>query len=286
MQDKRNKITKIIIQAALILIVLGLVFVAVESILPGVIDTIANGTSDDVKAYLDQFHDVKGYAVAFFLQFIQIITIFLPSIPIQVAVGVVFGVWKGFLVCFLGYVAANAVIFILIRKLGSGLERLLPSSNRAKEKHKAKQNAILSSNHPAFMVFLATTFPILPNGLIPYIAAKTKVSFVSYMAAISIGCVPTILTLCAVGKKLIRGDFLQAALYTLPLLLFFLIMFWQQKNITNLYEKIVDRINKKKNGKVPPSDMDHVGTLLDPEIENPFSKKETARPAESGDETE
>ncbi|MBQ5487669.1 MAG: TVP38/TMEM64 family protein [Clostridia bacterium] len=285
MQEKRNKIIKIIIQAVLIIIVLGLIFVAVESILPGVIDTIAHGTGDDVKAYLDQFHDLKGYAVAFFLQFIQIVTIFLPSIPIQVAAGIVFGVWKGFLVCFLGYVSANAVIFILVRKLGSGLEKLLPSPSKAKEKHKKKQNAILSSNHPAFMVFLATTFPILPNGFIPYVAAKTKVSFVSFMAAISIGCVPTILTLCAVGKKLIGGDFLQAALYTLPLLLFFLIMFWQQKRITSLYEKIVDRINRKtETGQA--SDMDHVETLLEPEIENPFAKKETGRSVENGEDTE
>lgn len=246
MKEKHNKLIKILIQSALIAIVLVLVYISVESVLPGMIRTIANGDKDDVQAYIKQFNDFKGYAVAFFLQFIQIITIFLPSIPIQVAAGIVFGIWKGFLVCFLGYVSANAVIFIAVRKLGSSLEKWLPSSGLSKKKNEKKQNAILASNHPAFMVFLATTFPILPNGIIPYVAAKTKVRFSSFMIAISVGCIPTILTLCTVGRKIVRGYFLSAALYTLPLLLFFLLMFWQQKNITKLYSKLFAWVRKKK----------------------------------------
>lgn len=245
MEVKRNKILKILIQGGLIAVVLVLVYISVESVLPGVIKVLANGTDNDVQEYLRQFNDIKGYAVGFFLQFIQIITIILPSIPIQIATGIVFGVWRGFLVCFLGYISANAVIFILVRKLGSSLEKILPTAID-KAKNTKKKNAILDSEHPAFMVFLATTFPILPNGIIPYVAAKTRVRFTSFMAAVSVGCVPTILTLCAVGKKIIKGDLLSAALYVLPLLLFFLVMFWQQKNLIKLYTKLFKAVSDLK----------------------------------------
>ena len=247
MKEKKNGIIKLLIQITLIAIVLGLVFIAVESVLPGMIDVIAHGTDSDVEEYLNQFNDLKGYAVAFFLQFIQIITIFLPSIPIQVAVGIVFGVWRGFLVCFLGYVSASALIFIASKKLGDGLEKLLPSRKKlSDEKTFKKKRLILDSEHPAFMIFLATTFPLLPNGLIPYIAAKTKVKFIPFITAVGIGCIPTILTLCTVGKKLVSGDFLSAALYTLPLILLFLLMFWQQKNIIALYSRVMNKLRGNK----------------------------------------
>ena len=246
---KRNKLLKILIQAILIITVVVLVYIAVESVLPGIIPAVVNGTKEDVQAYLERFHDFHGYAVCFVLQFIQIITIFLPSIPIQISAGIVFGVFKGFLVCFLGYVAANAVVFFAVRKLGASLEKWLPSPKRKNEKQEKRRNAILASDHPAFMVFLATTFPILPNGLIPYIAAKTRVRFIPYMLASSIGSIPTILTLCSVGRRIVRGDFLSAALITLPLLAFFLIMFWQQKNITKLYSSIANRIIARKEEK-------------------------------------
>ena len=159
--------------------------------------------------------------------------------------GIVFGVWRGFLICFLGYNAASALIFVAARKLGDSLEKLLPSK-KVNEKGETKKRAILDSEHPAFMVFLATLFPMLPNGLIPYAAAKTKVRFPAFMLAVGTGCIPTILTLCAVGKKLIGGDFLSAALFTLPLLALFLILFWQQKNLTALYEKASERIRRRR----------------------------------------
>ena len=99
---RRNKILKTVIQAALIAAVLLLVYFSVESVLPGVIDLIAKGDGGDVQEYLAQFTNLKGCFIGFLLQFIQIITIFLPSIPIQIAMGVIFGVWRGFLIGFLG----------------------------------------------------------------------------------------------------------------------------------------------------------------------------------------
>lgn len=242
---KRNRIIKLLIQIALIAAVLLLVYFSVESVLPGVIDLIAKGNGADVQQYLSQFTNLRGCFIGFLLQFVQIITIFLPSIPIQIAMGIVFGVWRGFLICFLGYNAASALIFVAARKLGDSLEKLLPSK-KVNEKGETKKRAILDSEHPAFRVFLATLFPMLPNGLIPYAAAKTKVRFPAFMLAVGTGCIPTILTLCAVGKKLIGGDFLSAALFTLPLLALFLILFWQQKNLTALYEKASERIRRRR----------------------------------------
>ncbi|MCH5278186.1 MAG: TVP38/TMEM64 family protein [Christensenellaceae bacterium] len=238
MKVNRNTIIKIAIDVGAIAIVLFLLYLALKSVLPGFVEVLAEGDQGDVQEYLRRFNDFGGYAVGFFLQFIQIITILLPSVPIQVAVGIIFGTWRGFLVCYTGYVSANAAIFFFSRKLGAGLEKLLPSRH-ASSKH---QGMILHSEHPAFMVFLASIMPLIPNGLIPYIASKTEVKFGAFMLAVATGCIPTVLTLCAVGDQINSGDWLSAAIYVLPLFIFVGIMFWQQKNLTNLYSKGMKKI--------------------------------------------
>lgn len=244
-REGKNKLLKILIQIGFVLIVLALVYIALESVLPGAIRLIANGDRAELEAYLLGFNDFKGYATGFLLQFIQIITIFLPSVPIQIAAGIVFGAWRGFIVCFLGYVSASALVFTASRKLGDRLERLFPTDTKT-ERGSEKKKAILTSEHPGFAVFLATIFPLLPNGLIPYIAAKTKIRFPVFIFAIGTGCVPTILTLCAVGKLLVTGDLLSAALFTLPLAALFLVLFIFQKPLTALYERTMARIKAKK----------------------------------------
>ena len=159
---KRNGIIKTLIQIGLILVVLALIFFSLNSVLPGFIDVLANGQQSDVQEYLNSFHDFSGYAIGFLLQFIQIITIALPSVPIQVAVGVIFGTWRGFLVCYLGYVSANALIFISVRKLGAKLEQLLPGKPVEKTGSK-KKNFITDAKYPAFSVFFASVLPVIPN---------------------------------------------------------------------------------------------------------------------------
>ncbi|HBV80615.1 MAG TPA: hypothetical protein DEF33_06580, partial [Clostridiales bacterium] len=146
---------------------------------------------------------------------------------------------------YLGYVSANALIFISVRKLGAKLEQLLPGKPVEKTGSK-KKNFITDAKYPAFSVFFASVLPVIPNGLIPYVASKTKIGFRSYMLAVMTGCIPTVLTLCAVGDQLVEGDFLSAALYVAPLLLFAGLLLWQRKNILSLYEKIKQRTAEHK----------------------------------------
>lgn len=156
---KRNGIIKTLIQIGLILVVLALIFFSLNSVLPGFIDVLANGQQSDVQEYLNSFHDFSGYAIGFLLQFIQIITIILPSVPIQVAVGVIFGTWRGFLVCYLGYISANALIFISVRKLGTKLEQLLPG--KPVEKTGSKKRILLPMQSILHLVFsLHPFFPL------------------------------------------------------------------------------------------------------------------------------
>lgn len=245
MKERKNKIIKVIINIAMLALIAALLYIALNSVLPGFIDVLAEGNNEAIEAYLKSFTTFKGYLVAFLLQFIQIITIFLPSVPIQVSCGFIFGTVRASIVCYLGYVSANAVVFLACRALHGGLERLLPSSTgRSLNSSKAKQ--ILESKYPAFNVFLASILPLIPNGTIPYVAAKTEMKFSSFIIAVALGCIPTVYTVCAVGGRLHRFDYLTAALMCLPLIALVVILFWQKKNLIVLYEKLLVRLHKNR----------------------------------------
>lgn len=241
--NKKNKIIKLIINTALIVIIALLLYISLNSILPGFIDILAEGDEAELQKYLQSFRTFDGYLVGFLLQFIQIITIVLPSAPIQIATGFIFGTWKAFLVCYLGYVSANAVIFLAGRALDGGLEKLMPS-NSNKSINSSKAQNILNSKYPAFTVFLASILPLIPNGVIPYTASKTKMKFSSFIISVAIGCIPTVYTVCAIGGELHTFDYLMAALMVLPLFALTGILFWQKNKLISLYEKVLKRLKK------------------------------------------
>lgn len=241
--NRKNKVIKIIINTVLIAVIALLLYISLNSILPGFIEILAEGDEVELQKYLQSFRTFDGYLVGFLLQFIQIITIFLPSAPIQIATGFIFGTWKAFIVCYLGYVSANAVIFLVGRALDGGLEKLLPSnSNKSINSNKAQK--ILNSKYPAFTVFLASILPLIPNGVIPYTASKTKMKFSSFIISVGIGCIPTVYTVCAVGGELHTFDYLTAALMVLPLFALTGILFWQKNNLISVYEKILKRLKR------------------------------------------
>lgn len=49
------------------------------------------------------------------LQFLQVVSIVLPGAPIQVAAGIVYGVWKGSAICYVSHVSANLAVFAASR---------------------------------------------------------------------------------------------------------------------------------------------------------------------------
>lgn len=228
---------------------IGLVYLALNSVLPGFFDVLAHGDEEKMQQYLGAFNNLDGYLVGFSLQFIQIITIIMPSVPIQLAMGFVFGTWRGFMICYLGYVSANAAVFIVSRKFGDAIGRIFP--NKQKKISKGKGKFILSSKYPAFTVFVASIIPLIPNGVIPYVASKTKMKFVSFIVAVAIGCIPTVLTLCAIGGELHGYDLKTAVLLVVPLLVLVGILLWKKNKLISMYEKMIEK-RKNADSKIKP----------------------------------
>ena len=122
---------------------------------------------------------------------------------IQVAAGLIYGWLQGFLMCYFGFVLSNLLIFVFARKMGSGRLREV-SMGRTSQWLMEK----LNGTKPQFMVVIANMVPAIPNGVIPFIAAKTDITAKEYVTAVAMGSWLQILTSCMAGQFIIQGKWM------------------------------------------------------------------------------
>lgn len=170
--------------------------------IPDLIPLLQKGDSADIVAYLEEEGQWTGMLCVFLLAFLQVVSIFLPGMPIQIAGGAIYGWLKGFIICFLGYWSANMAVFGFARKVNNRMSDKMPAGSRAawlKEK--------LDSSQPGFIVMLACLVPAVPNGIIPYIAARSRIRFVQFAEAVAAGCAMPIFFTCLTGRFFLEGNY-------------------------------------------------------------------------------
>ena len=238
-----KKLLRILCIILLVAAIVGILLFALNIILPGFLETLEHGDQQEIEGYIRSFGTTRGMLLAFLLQFMQILSIFFPGGPIQIAIGVVFGTLPGFLICHVSYVLANLFVFGLARRLGSRIDHLLDGNKRS-----GKLSFISESKHPAFMVMLACLMPFLPNGLVPYIASRTKLTPGKYLLAVWAGSIPCLLLLNAIGSKLASGQYIYVGILCAIFAAFVLLMVFRREAIFALAERfrrwVLDRFDK------------------------------------------
>lgn len=196
---------RVLVKAAYILIMIGLAFLLVyyigRDIAPDLIAAFKSGDEAAIEMYLSENDNVLGMLLTALLQIVQVVSVVIPSVPVQVAAGVVFGTIKGFLICYLANIAANALIYIVYAKMHVYLDKIVPM-----EKESKVTKMIAASGSPTYMVAMACIIPAIPNGFIPYAAYTAKVPFKKFVFAVAVGCLPPIFVLCAIGNQILAGD--------------------------------------------------------------------------------
>ena len=225
------KLLRVLILIVLIAAVIAAILLAVNHLLPNIIKLVETGDYDALEDYIRGFGNIYGIMVAYVLLFLQIASVFFPGSPIVITIGIVFGVLEGFVICVSGYILSNMLVFSLARRIRSGLDNYIPVETGKKSKF----NFILESQSPAFMIMLGCMIPIIPNGLVPYIAAQAKLSFRSFFIATFLGCLPRLFILCLIGNKILERDFTYAiVLFILYFAIIIVLYLFRDKLIARL----------------------------------------------------
>ena len=225
--------TGMIILCAALLI--GLVYLAFGQAAPELLPLLRSGDEEKIAAYLGSQNSITGILSTALLAFLQPVSIILPGAPIQIAAGVVYGTLKGFLICHISYVLSNLVVFYLARVLGQKMDRYV-------SRFSEKVNFLQDTQYPAYMTAMACLIPVVPNGIIPYAAARTRMRFHEFLIAVVLGSFFPILVMCAIGKRILQGEYFYAAALLGFCLVVVIILTLLRKPIVKLMHKVGQKI--------------------------------------------
>ena len=238
---ERTKRLAVIAAAAVMLVMVLLIIETFRLLLPGLWTAFSSGDEQALSDYLTSEGRLRSFLTLWFLAFVQVVSLVIPAMPVQLAAGIAYGPWKGFVTSFSASVAANFLVFLLARRLAKVIELLTANSPKANK----LLNSVRNSKNPWFYTILAFITPGLPNGIIPYAAANAGMRPKQFLAAIFISLpFPTLLT-CAAGSFILEGNWILTVLVGVVLFSFVGILFFNRTRLIARAHQLNDNRKKK-----------------------------------------
>ncbi|MCR5783467.1 MAG: VTT domain-containing protein [Clostridia bacterium] len=158
------------------------------------------------KAWIDSF-GVLGIIVFVAIRILQTVVKFIPTEPIEIAAGLVWGWFGGLMLCLLGNIIGSIVILIMTRRIGVRILRLFRLENKLQSmrflQDREKRNRLL------FIFYLV---PGTPKDTMTYFAGLTDINMIEFMIISSIARIPAIVSSTICGAYLGANNFKVAAI--------------------------------------------------------------------------
>lgn len=160
-------------------------------------------SEEDIEHFLAGNISWKGLIYLALLQAAQVVSIFFPGAAVQIAGGLVFGTLRSYAVCMVSFVGTNMGVFSLARH-----RRNRPVQSDTKRGRRIRKVLDwINSSDPSFMCMLAYMMPGVPNGFVPYAAARTSVTLRKFAVSVFLGSLIQIFIMCSIGSRIMAGDF-------------------------------------------------------------------------------
>lgn len=245
MSEHANTREKRLAALAVAVVVLVTVLLIVETfrlLLPGLWSAFSAGDEQALSAYLTTSQGrLRSFLTLWFLAVVQVLSLVIPAMPVQLAAGLAYGPWLGFVTSFSASAVANLTVFLAARRLAPVIRRLVADNPKAAK----LLDSVRSSKDPWFYTILAFITPGLPNGIIPYAAANAGMRPKQFLAAIFISLpFPTLLT-CAAGSFILEGNWFFTVLTGIVLFSFVGILFFNRTKFIAWAHEMKDKHTKK-----------------------------------------
>ncbi len=183
-----------------------------------------------------------GFIIILTIQALQVVVAFIPGEFVEIISGMLFGTIGGLIVCLLGLIIGNIIIFGLIKLLGKTIIEL-NIQNKYQNKFKFLQNKTKALTILFFIYFI----PGPPKDVITYFIPFTKIKMVPFIIVTSIARIPTIISSTLVGASIIAGNQMFALSVSIIMFVIGIIGLCLSNQITSTIEKIVNNIHENKN---------------------------------------
>ena len=190
------------IAAAAAIITLLLLFKMLYGFIRELVIILEHNDREELMLFISEKPAWSGLFTLYIMSVLQVVSVVLPGMLIQVSGALIFGWWKAFLLCWAGFVSGNALIFVTARIM----KRSVTEAFRIESKNGWLIKE-MNRHDPAFVTAFACMIPGIPNGIIPYIASRTRLYLHQFVIAVASSCWIQILLNCIAGHFLVRGKY-------------------------------------------------------------------------------
>ena len=240
-----KRIQRVLFVVLFLAVAFALVYFAFRETVPDLLPLLKDGDVDEIQSYLRSSSTWKGVLCAALLQMLQVFSIVISGVPIQVAAGVVYGTFLAVLICLIASTLALMLAFLLWKRMGRQMEKWFPVEEK---QLRIVKRLVEADTPPKYAVFLAGMIPVLPNGLIPLLAVKLDISVSAFTLFVALGSLPNILLCCAIGNRLIRGDWILSAVYFVVMLGIVILLWTKQEFVLSLFRKLTRQKETEPDG--------------------------------------
>ena len=204
-----KKLTKKERNMAIIRLILTvLVFIACIVITIKVLPIVSKLSDENYRVYFKEKVNAMGFKGVIFvllLQILQIVVAVIPGQPMEIVSGMLYGPIGGIFVCLVGIFIGTAIVFYLVRKLGTDFMQLFFSP----EKIDSIKNSKIFKNSAKFEFIMLIIFviPMMPKDIFIYLGGISPVRPKRFLAIATLARIPGLFLTVYMGNRISNGNF-------------------------------------------------------------------------------
>lgn len=235
----KSKKIKIISAVLIIFVVLGLFWFMFSGDNAEIIRSLIKDdlTNDEYIELLRGF-GIRGSLTLSILSMLQVVLTFLPAEPVQVLAGIGYGLWHGALICLVGVMVGNTIIYIMYKVYG---DKLADYFHRNID---VDFDKIKSSKRFALIIFLLYFLPAIPYGLICFFSASIDMKYPRYILLTTLGAIPSILIGVGMGHLAMATSWIISVIVFVILIALIVVLGIKRKAVFKALNRFIHKQQK------------------------------------------
>lgn len=160
----------------------------------------------EFKNYINSF-GIFGRAAFLALQIIQIVIAFIPGEVVQVGAGYAYGAFEGTVLCLVGAAIASAIVFLLVKKVGTRIVYLFVSREKMESLKFLNDEQKLGR-----LIFILFLIPGAPKDVLTYLVGLTRIRLYEFLIISLTARTPALLLSTLGGSAVADRNYKQAVI--------------------------------------------------------------------------
>ncbi len=244
MREKTPKSAYIALGAFALVLLAAVLLVAgiLRYYVPGFLEAVRTHDEAAIEAFFESQDHLQSYLLMWFLAYVQVISIVIPAAVVHVAAGAVLGSVEGTLVVYTAELAAHMTVFFIARHA----RKLLLYISQERPTFGRLLNSLQFNENRTYYIAMALLTPGLPNWIIPYAAANSRMKPYTFLLALLIALPLPIYFTCLAADFLTHGDYLFSIISIASLYLFVGLLFIGRRRIPGRLKDLWVRLEERK----------------------------------------